>query len=189
MSKPSTAVSGRTRTGTYGDMPFPITLVRVPKMTTVTQMTTATQRMLPVRIAARDYLKNKFVSIEDGKKIYPLIRTALKEGCKVELSVKGIEVNGWFFDAAICSLYGEFPEKTVDENVEVVDILDVDRITLRDMKEVRKLYYYNREAFDERMSNVDPILDCSEDFDEEAAMFDDEEESDKYDYNNQSEEK
>jgi hypothetical protein len=34
------------------------------------------------------------------------------------------------------------------------------------MIEVRKLYYYNRPAFDERMSNVDPdLLGLDEEFD------------------------
>jgi hypothetical protein len=78
-----------------------------------------------------------------------------------------------FFDTAICKLYGDFDAETVDDNVEVVDIRKVDTYSLNDMKEVRKLYYYNRPAFDLRMSSVDPDLDCSVDFSEDYDVGDD----------------
>jgi hypothetical protein len=162
------------RTGTYGDIPFPVTLVDVPRITVVPQVTTTTMTLPPLRIDAKAVLgKTPIVSCDEGEKIYPLIKTALKEGRKVELSVKGLDLNGLFFDTAICKLYGDFDEETVDNNVEVVDIQDVDGITYRAMKKVRKLYYYNRPAFDRRMSLVDPDLDCSKDFAEGFDVGDD----------------
>jgi hypothetical protein len=91
----------------------------------------------------------------------------------VQLSVKGLDVDGWFFDTAICMLYGDFDEETVDNNVEVVDTREVDCITLRDMKRVRRLYYYNRPMFDELMRIGDPDLDCSVDFVEGYDVGDD----------------
>jgi hypothetical protein len=149
-------------------MPFPVTLVDVPKKgetghapSVQTMMMTMT--LPPLRIDAKAILKKNIVGCYDGEKIYPLIKAALKEGRKVQLSVKGLVLSGWFFDTAVCKLYGDFDAETVDNNVEVVDIEEVDGITYRDMKKVRKLYYYDRPAFDRRMSLVDPDLDGTKD--------------------------
>jgi hypothetical protein len=161
------------RTGTYGDMPFPVTLVDIPRITVVPQVTTTTMTLPPLRIEAKAILQKTIVGVNEGEKIYPLIKAALREGRKVQLSVKGLDLNGLFFDTAICKLYGDFDEETVDNNVEVVDMQDVDGITYRAMKEVRKLYYYDRPAFDRRMSLVDPDLDCSKDFSEDYDVGDD----------------
>jgi hypothetical protein len=45
------------RTGTYGDMPFPVTLVDVPRMTVVPQVTTMPMTLPPLRIDAKAILK------------------------------------------------------------------------------------------------------------------------------------
>jgi hypothetical protein len=186
----------RPTTGTFGHGAMPVTLVNVPKMATVTQTV-----LPPLQINARDYLEDEFAGGEEGEIIYPFIKIALAQGRKVQLSVKGLDLSGWFFDDAICRLYGDFSEETVDNNVEVVDIEEVDYITLRDMKEVRKLYYYDRTAFDKRMSSVDPDLDCSKDSAGHFVMdsddiyapgnsrfvYDDEEDEQKDEFNNEGE--
>jgi hypothetical protein len=152
------------RTGIYGDMPFPVTLVDVPRITVVPQVMTTTKTLPLLRIDAKAVLgKTTTVSRSEGEKIYPLIKAALREGRKVQLSVKGLNLSGWFFDTAICMLYGDFDQDTVDNNVEVVDIPETDNITLRNMKRIRRLYYYHRPLFDERMRISDPDLDCSKD--------------------------
>jgi hypothetical protein len=128
----------------------------------------------PLRIEAKTVLgKTPIVSCDEGEKIYPLIKNALKEGRKVQLSVRGLDLSGLFFDTAICKLYGDFDEETVDNNVEVVGIREVDSITFSAMKKVRKLYYYDRTAFDERMRNVDPDLDGTKEFSQDYDMGDD----------------
>jgi hypothetical protein len=121
-----------------------------------------------VRINAKDYLTNRYVGDADGLKIYPLIRSALLSGRRVILSVKGLEVFGGFWDTTVCIAYGEFPESTVDNDIEIVDVKEVELISLKDMKKMRKLYYYNRAEFDKRMRNRDPELLCDEnEFDED----------------------
>jgi hypothetical protein len=89
-----------------------------------------TQKTLPLVINAKDILGEKIVTDEEGEKIYPIIRNALLQGRKVQISVKG---DGGFFDAAICTLYTDFPPEIVDQ-VEVVDIRKVDTHELRDIK-------------------------------------------------------
>jgi hypothetical protein len=91
-----------------------------------------------------------------------MVRNALSQGRKVIISIKGFDVNGGFWDTAVCKAYGEFPEEVVDQNIQVVDGDEVDDIYLRDMKDIRKLYYYDRETYDEIMDNVDPILGYDE---------------------------
>lgn len=154
---PLTTITPRTRT-TYGDMPFPITLVNVPTVTTTTKT------MTPLRINAIEYLNDKWASVEEGKKIYPMIKKALDKGQKVQLSVKGLDVDGRFFDKAICTLYGDFSEEFVDSHVDVVDIAHVDTIGLEDMKEMRKLYYYERPLYDKIIKGIDPILGFNDGF-------------------------
>jgi hypothetical protein len=116
-----------------------------------------------VRINTIDLLDDEFASVDEGKRIYPFVKQALDEGRNVQLSVKGIEMDGSFFDYAICQLYGEFSEEFVDSHVEVVDIDHVDTITLDEMKQMRKYYYYDRELYDRIVRNIDPILRYDED--------------------------
>jgi hypothetical protein len=64
--------------------------------------------------------------------------------------------------------YGEFPESTIDGDIEIVDVKEVAMISLENMKRMRKLYYYHHELYEERMRNRDPKLRCDEDeFDED----------------------
>jgi hypothetical protein len=128
----------------------------------------------PVYINASDYLKNKYIWDADGEKIYPMVREGLAQGRKVILSVKGLNVNGGFWDTAYCKAYGEFPQELVEENIEVVDVEKVDLISLEDLKEMRKLYYYDRALYDEIVNNVDPIIGYDEPLvDEELYPFED----------------
>jgi hypothetical protein len=149
------------RTGTYGDMPFPVTLVDVPRMTVVPQVTT-TEALSPLRINAIDYVEDKWVTIEEGEMFYHIFKKALQQGRKVQFSVKGLELDGVFFDKAICKLYGDFPQAMVDNNIEVVDIEKVDLTELEEMKEMRQYYYYDRPFYDKLIAGIDPILGYNE---------------------------
>jgi hypothetical protein len=175
MSKPGTAVLERTTTtkkkiGIKGrwtkkvTLPraadFQLTVLTAPHFDTV--KTIQKTLMAPLYINASDYLKNKYVWDGDGEKIYPMVREGLTQGRKVILSVKGLRVNGGFWDTAYCKAYGEFPQDVVEQNIEVVDIDDVDLIDLEGAKDIRKLYYYDRETYDEIVNNVDPIIGYDE---------------------------
>jgi hypothetical protein len=120
-----------------------------------------THKTLPLVINAKDYMTSKFVADDEGEIIYPMIRNALLQGRKVQLSVKDLQVNGGFFDTAICTLYGEFPPEIVDQ-IEVVDIKKVDTYGLKEIKEMRKYYYYDRVFYDKLISGLDPILGYNE---------------------------
>jgi hypothetical protein len=168
----NTASIGRTRTGTYEDMPFPVTLVNVPITVPPLTKIVATQQATPLKINAIEHLPDQFASVDEGKLIYPLVKQALDQGRKVILSVKGLELDGSFFDEAFCHCYGAFTAAYVDSHIEVVDIEPVDVISLDDMVEIRKIYYYNRPLYDKIMSNVDPEL--RGDDDEDSFLLDDE---------------
>jgi hypothetical protein len=146
--------------------PVSVTSVTVPLTTLLptlrTLRITHSGVLPPVRINACEYLSNRFVGHSDGRRIYPHIRSALLSGRRVVLSVAGLHVFGGFWDTAICQAYGEFPESTVDGDIEVIDVPKSSMISLRNMKEVRKLYYYDRASFDARISDVDPCLGFGE---------------------------
>jgi hypothetical protein len=152
------------RTGTYGDMPFPVTLMHVLPLTTV-----PTEALPPLRINAIDYVKNEWITLEEGQMFCQIFKEALlRQERKVQFSVKGLELGALFFDEAICKLYGDFPQ-------EVVDIEKVDLIGLEDMKEMHRLYYFNRPLSDKIISNIDPILEYDEPL--EGEDFDDDRKS------------
>jgi hypothetical protein len=182
MSTVETAVRKRTATKkiTIGKLPrtstadFQFTLPTAPRVTVPPRVSTPKAPVAPVYINAKDYLKNKYVWDADGEKIYPMVREGLAQGRKVIISIKGLNVNGGFWDTAVCKAYGEFQEELVDENIEVVDGDEVDMIYLKDMKDIRKLYYYDRELYDEIVNNVDPIIGYDEPLvDEELYPFED----------------
>jgi hypothetical protein len=177
------------RTGTYGDMPFPVTLVNVPKKETghnpsVQTMMTATMTMPILKINAIDFVEDEWVTLEEGEMFYRIFKKALQQGSKIQFSVKGLELDGFFFDKAICQLYGDFPQEVVDNNIVVVDIEEADQISLRDMKRMRRFYYYDRAFYDHLISKVDPILgfdeDDFDDDDEEPSPYDDDEDDNDY---------
>jgi hypothetical protein len=157
-----------TLTGTIGNVVFPTT-VFTPVQTAQATQTKVAQATL--KINAFDVIGQKQASNLEGEKIYPLIKNALDHGKKVQLSVKGLDLDSTFFDEAVCRLYGDFPEATVDNNVEIVDIRKVDTYGLRDVRKKRKLYFYDRPEYDAQVrwlrewaSREDPSLLC-EDFD------------------------
>jgi hypothetical protein len=173
MSTTETAVQTKTTTKkiTIGRLPrtsaadFQFTLPNAPRVTVPTHVSTPkapVAPMAPMYINAKDYLKNKFVGDPDGEKIYPLVREGLAQGRKVIISVKDLCVYGGFWDTAVCKAYGEFKEEVVDKNIHIADAEDVDLLGLEDMKDIRKLYYYDRETFDEIMDNIDPSLQIND---------------------------
>jgi hypothetical protein len=133
-------------------------------------------------------VEDKWVTIEEGEMFYHIFKKALQQGRKVQFSVKGLELDGVFFDKAICKLYGDFPQDVVDNNIEVVDIEEVDLIGLEDMKEMRQYYYYDRPFYDKLIAGIDPILGYDEplegedfeDDDEETSPYDDDEDDNGY---------
>jgi hypothetical protein len=56
----------------------------------------------------------------------------------VILSVKGLAVYSSFFKTAICRAYEEFPESTVDRDIEVTDMARCEAINLEEMKALSK---------------------------------------------------
>lgn len=133
-------------TGTIGNVVFPTTVFTPVQTAQATQTKVA---QATVKISVRDVLQKERTAIKDGEKVYLLIKDALRKGHKVQLSFKDIRVYTRFFDEAICRLYGDFPEETVDNDVEILDLPKYHLPGLRETKKLRKTYYYNRPKFDE----------------------------------------
>jgi hypothetical protein len=93
-----------------------------------------------------------------GKKSILLLGKLSSREEKFNSRLRGWISTDLFFDAAICKLYGDFSEETVDNDVEVVDMDPRDFYELQDIKKIRKLFYYHRETFNQRVREFSPII-------------------------------
>lgn len=96
--------------------------------------------------------KKLFVSDEEGKKIFPLVKEALENDRFVLLSFEGLDPTGGFVHEAVGKLYGDFTMDFVDDNLEVVGLDELSEYTLEGTLRITKLYYYRREAYDRIMA-------------------------------------
>jgi hypothetical protein len=130
---------------------------------------------VPLSITVRDHLTNRYPGESDGDIIYPLVREALLSGLKVILSVKGVSVSGgFFFKTAIFRAYGEFPESTVDRDIEVIDMTKSESADMEEMREFCKFYHYDRASYDkwyaEWVSGWEELLNDNSDFVSDAEI-------------------
>jgi hypothetical protein len=90
------------------------------------------------------------VSTDDGQAVHDKIAPLLREGRKVSVSFARVEtIISAFLNAAIGQLYGEFPEERIRELVSVTEMADSDVALLRRVVDNAKIYFANRERFDE----------------------------------------
>lgn len=90
------------------------------------------------------------VSTDDGQAVHDKIAPLLREGRKVSVSFARVEtIISAFLNAAIGQLYGEFPEERIRELVSVTEMADSDVALLRRVVDNAKIYFANREQFDE----------------------------------------
>jgi hypothetical protein len=118
--------------------------------------------------------KKVYVSDNDGKLIFPLVKHALDNNTKVEISFKDLDPTQGFVDKAIGGLYGYYPMEFVDNNIEVTGLNDLSEYVLESTLRIVKLYHYHRDRYDRIMEDF--ALISGESWDEEEDDDDDEKE-------------
>ncbi|MBI4682688.1 MAG: STAS-like domain-containing protein [Nitrospirae bacterium] len=90
------------------------------------------------------------VSADDGQKVYDKIAPLLRDGQKVALSFFQVKTMiSAFLNAAVGQLYSEFTEDQIRERILVKDIDPEDLELLKRVVDNAKVYFRNREKFDE----------------------------------------
>ena len=90
------------------------------------------------------------VASSDGQKVYDRIADALKADRSVILSFRNVTtLTSAFLNAAIGQLYGTFCEEKIRSRLDVEDIDPDDRELLRRVVENAKLYFKDRQRFDQ----------------------------------------
>jgi hypothetical protein len=99
---------------------------------------------------------NKFcVKAEDGEKVYELIKKAISEKRKIELSFSDIELLlPVFLNAAIGDLYKDFPEEEIEQYLSVKDLTRSGTISLRNVIETSIDYFKDPEAFEKTINEI-----------------------------------
>ncbi|MFJ1322162.1 STAS-like domain-containing protein [Capnocytophaga canis] len=97
------------------------------------------------------------VEAEDGQKVFELINKAFQEKKKVMLSFKNIEMlTTAFLNTAVGQLYKDYSEEFIKENLQVSDISESGKISLKRVVDTAKLFYKDPEAL---RRSIDEILD------------------------------
>jgi len=95
------------------------------------------------------------VSSEDGQKLYELIVRAFKEGRPVRLSFQNVEfVISAFLHPAIGQLYGQYDESFIRSHLEISDMTEEDKTTLKRVVEDAKAYFKDPERAEQARRSV-----------------------------------
>lgn len=90
------------------------------------------------------------VSTEDGQAIHDKIAPLMRDGKKVALSFAKVEtIISAFLNAAIGQLYGEFTEEKIRSLLSVREMEQSDIDLLKQVVDNAKVYFANRERFDQ----------------------------------------
>ncbi len=93
----------------------------------------------------------------DGEKVYALVNKALQEMKKVVLSFQNVElVTTAFLNVAIGQLYKDYDETFIEKTLITVDIDEIDRSRIKDVKDTAILYYEDPERL---QRSIDEILE------------------------------
>jgi len=86
--------------------------------------------------------ENCCVAACDGQKVYEIIKAALCENKKIDLSFAYVnELTPTFLNSAIGQLYGCFPAEQIESNLLFMDISEEDEIILKRVIERAKTYF------------------------------------------------
>lgn len=95
------------------------------------------------------------VEVEDGEKVYNLIRKGLEEGKKFILSFKNVEMlTSAFLNTAVGQLYRDFDENTIKNSLKVEHISPEDRILFKRVTTTAKLYYKDPERLQNSIKEI-----------------------------------
>jgi len=89
------------------------------------------------------------VASGDGEKVYRRLARALDRGLPTTLSFRNVNtLTSAFLNAAIGQLYGRFEETRIRELLSVKDIEPEDRTLLKRVVDTAKLYFKNKDEFE-----------------------------------------
>ena len=95
------------------------------------------------------------VEAEDGQKVFDLIKKALSEKRKVTLSFLNVEMlTTAFLNTAVGQLYRDFSEELIKESLQVENLSDSGKVSLKRVVDTAKLYYKDPEAMQRSINEI-----------------------------------
>ena len=92
---------------------------------------------------------------EDGQKVYELIKKALEEKKKVNISFLNVEMlTTAFLNTAIGQLYNNFAEEIIKNSLSVDNLTPSGAVSLKRVIETAKLYYKNPDAMQKSINDI-----------------------------------
>lgn len=92
---------------------------------------------------------------EDGQKVYELIKKALEEKKKVNISFLNVEMlTTAFLNTAIGQLYNNFTEEIIKNSLSVDNLTPSGAVSLKRVIETAKLYYKNPDAMQKSINDI-----------------------------------
>ncbi|MDP4266300.1 MAG: STAS-like domain-containing protein [Bacteroidota bacterium] len=92
---------------------------------------------------------------EDGQKVFELIKKALQEKHKVEISFMNVEIlTTAFLNAAIGQLYKDFKEEEIRKYIAVENLSPSGEASLRRVVNTAKLYYRDPGAMERSINEI-----------------------------------
>jgi hypothetical protein len=98
--------------------------------------------------------KRLHVSDEDGKQIFTLLKQALDKNYRVSLCCHDLDPDGGFIRHAIGQLYAHFNMRTVDHNIQLLDLDSHGQFTLESTLRIDKLYHYHRNVYNHVVERI-----------------------------------
>lgn len=95
------------------------------------------------------------IEAEEGEKVYELVKKAITEKKKVELSFLNIELlTTAFLNSAVGKLYGDFSEEEIRAFLSVKDISRSSAASLKRVIETAKLYFKNPQELEDSINKI-----------------------------------
>ncbi|MDP4226889.1 MAG: STAS-like domain-containing protein [Bacteroidota bacterium] len=97
------------------------------------------------------------VEAEDGQKVFELIVKSFNESKKVVLSFQNVEIlTTAFLNTAVGQLYKDYPEAFIKDNLQVANISESGKVSLKRVVDTAKLYYKDPDAL---KRSIDEIIE------------------------------
>jgi hypothetical protein len=94
------------------------------------------------------------VSVDDGEKVFKLIKKAIDENLKIILDFNNIKLlSTLFLNAAVGQLYGNYDEIKVKEFLSLNNLSQLHLETLKRVVDRAKEYFKDKQKFDEIAKN------------------------------------
>jgi transcriptional regulator len=95
------------------------------------------------------------VEAEEGQKVYALIKKAFDNGNKVVLSFLNVEMmTTAFLNTAVGQLYKDYTEENIKERMQVQDISESGKVSLKRVVDTAKLFYKDPDALKRSINDI-----------------------------------